>query len=110
MPTMQGSIIVPSGSVSTNQLAGLIHEFLSANAGVSLSSTGSAIGLNASFLIGGQAVINDSAIGGQNRFPIMPDDLLTEEGAFGGSRMILTFRNPTPGALTAFWRVDVEYM
>lgn len=110
MPTMQGSVVVPSGGVSLNQLAGLIHEFLASGASVTLSATGSAIGLNVTLLVAGMAVINDSALGGQNRFPIIPDDMLTEEGAFGGSRLILTFRNPTPGPLTAFWRVDVEYM
>lgn len=109
MPTMQGSVVVAPGAVSANQLSGLIHEFLSSNAGLTLSTTGSAAGLNVTWLIAGQSEINDSAISGANRFPLIPDDVLSEAGAHGGSRLILTYRNPTAVALTAFWRVDVDY-
>lgn len=109
MPTMQGSVIVPAGAVSLNQLSGLIHEFLAANAALTMSTTGSAAGLNVTWLIAGQAEINDSAISGANRFPLIPDDVLSEAGAYGGSRLILTYRNPTASPLTAFWRVDVDY-
>lgn len=109
MPTMQGSVVVEPGAVSLNQLSGLIHEFLNSNAGLTLSTTGSAVGLNVTWLIAGQAEINDSAISAANRFPIVPDDVLSEAGAYAGSRLILTYRNPTGAPLTAFWRVDVDY-
>jgi len=108
MPTMQDSVSVAANAVSTNQLAGLLHEFLSARARVSVSATGSATGLRCSFLVMSVSLVQDQAIGLQNRFPLIPDDLLTSEAVPGG-RMILTFRNSTAGALTAFWRVDVDY-
>ena len=108
MPTMQDSVSVAANAVSTNQLAGLLHEFLQQRARVTVSATGSATGLRCTFLVLGVALVNDQAIGLQNRFPLIPDDMLTSEGVPGG-RMILTFRNSTGGALTAFWRVDVDY-
>jgi len=108
MPTMQDSVSVAANSVSTNQLAGLLHEFLQGAARVSVSATGSATGLRCTLLVMSVSLIQDTAIGLQNRFPLVPDDLLTTEAVPGG-RMILIFRNTTVGALTAFWRVDVDY-
>lgn len=109
MPTMQGSVSVAANSVSTNQLAGQLYEFLPSNAQIVLSCTGSATGLNVTFLAGGVTLINDQAIGLQNRFPIIPDDIITQEVIPAGARLFLTFRNTTGGALTAFWRVDVSF-
>jgi len=109
MPTMQGSISVAANAVSTNQLAGELYEFLPANASVVFSCTGSATGLNTTFLAGGVTLINDQAIGLQNRFPIIPDDILTQEMIPGGARLLVTFRNTTGAALVAFWRVDVSF-
>lgn len=109
MPTMQGSISVAANSTSANVLAGLQYEFLPANATVVLSATGSGSGLTASFLAGGVTLIDDQPIGLQNRFPIIPDDILTQELIPGGARLLLRFRNTTASAITAFWRVDVGF-
>jgi hypothetical protein len=106
---MQGSISVAANGTSVNQLAGLQYEFLPANANVVLSCTGSATGLTCSFLAGGVSLIDDQAIGLMNRFPLVPDDILTQELIPAGARLILRFRNTTAGALTAFWRVDVSF-
>lgn len=109
MPTMQSSESVAANAVSANVLAGELYEFLSAQAQVILSVTGSAIGLNVTLLAGGVTLINDQPIGLQNRFPIIPDDILTQEVIPAGARLLLTFRNTTGAALTAFWRVDVGF-
>jgi hypothetical protein len=106
---MQNSISVAANAVSTNQLAGEQYEFLPANAQVVLSCTGSATGLRVSLLAGGVSLIDDQAIGLQNRFPLIPDDIITQEVIPAGARLILKFRNTTAGALTAFWRVDVSF-
>lgn len=109
MPTMQGSVSVAANGVSGNELSGELYEFLPANANLTLSLTGSADGLRATFLVGGVALINDQEINSQNRFPTIPDDIMTQEVAPASARLILTFRNTTAGALTARWRVDVSF-
>jgi hypothetical protein len=105
MPTMQDSISVAANSVSANVLSGQLYEFVDEGQNVTVSVTGSANGLRTSFICG-LPLINDQAINLQNRFPLIPDDVL-HSGEVPGGRMVLTFRNTTAGALTAFWRVDV---
>jgi len=108
MGVMQGSVSVAANAKSTTQLAGLMEEFVSVPSIVRLYATGSATGLNANLIIGGAVQIDDQPMGFQNRFPLVPDDFLYETGATGPSdRLILSFRNTTAGALTAFWRVDI---
>lgn len=107
MPTMQNSVVVAANAKSANVLAGQQYEFLPANANVVLSVAGSAAGLNVSLLAGGVTLIDDQAINAANRFPIIPDDVISQELIPAGARLLLTFRNTTGAPLTAFWRVDV---
>ena len=107
MPTMQGSISVAANATSANVLAGLQHEFLARGGPVIVSCNGSALGLNATYLAGGVTLIDDQALNAQNRMPVIPDDIYTQELIPPGVRQLLRFRNTTGGALTAFWRVDV---
>lgn len=105
MPTMQDSVSVAANSVSPNVLSGQLYEFLEEGQQATLSCTGSATGLRATYICG-LPMVNDQAINLQNRFPIVPDDVLMSEAVPGG-RQVLTFRNTTAGALTVFWRMDV---
>jgi hypothetical protein len=105
MPLMQDSVSVAANGVSANVLAGQLYEFVNPGTQVTLSCTGSATGLRITFICG-VPVINDQAINLQNRFPIVPDDIITS-GPMPGGRMVLTARNTTAGALTFFWRVDL---
>lgn len=109
MPTMQNSVSVAANAVSTNQLAGELYEFLPNNAQVVLLATGAATGLNLTLLAGGVTLVNDQAMGFQNRFPVVPDDIITQENIPAGARLFLTFRNTTGAAIIAFWRVDVGF-
>jgi len=60
-------------------------------------------------MAGGAIIIDDQAIGLQNRFPLFPDDMIHEFGLTGPvDRLALFFRNTTAGAVVAFWRVDVN--
>lgn len=104
MPTMQDSVSVAANSVSANVLAGQLYEFVSA-INVTVSVTGSATGLRTTFICG-VPLINDQAINLQNRFPLVPDDII-HSGQVPGGRMVLTARNTTAGALTYFWRIDL---
>lgn len=105
MPTMQDSVSVAANSVSTNQLSGQLYEFVPPGANVTLSVAGSATGLRVTYIVG-VPLVNDQAMNLQNRFPIIPDDVI-HSGPTPGGRQVLTFRNTTAGALTAFWRVDL---
>lgn len=108
MPVISSSISVAANSVSANVLAGELYEFLPFAAIVSLYVTGSAAGLRASLSIGGAQVLEEAEVNSQNRTPIVPDDLLTQEGGRPGERLFLRFRNTTAGALTARWIVKEE--
>jgi hypothetical protein len=103
---MQDSVSVAANSVSSNVLSGQLYEFVRAGTRVVLSGTGSATGLRTT-LINGVPIVNDQAINLQNRFPILPDDIISSFRSPGG-RLVLTFRNSTGGAITAFWRVDIS--
>jgi len=105
MPTMQDSVVVVLNSVSLNVLAGQLYEFVDAGQLVTVSVTGSVTGLRATFICG-VPLINDQAINLQNRFPLIPDDII-HSGQVPGGRMVLTFRNTTGGSITGFWRVDL---
>jgi len=109
MPVISGSTSVAANTTSTNVLAGELFEFLPRSGGrVSLYATGSATGLRTTLLIGGRAVIQDNAIGLQNRFPVIPDDFVVKAAGGPGARLYLTFRNTTGGALTAFYAVHIN--
>jgi hypothetical protein len=105
MGLMQDSVVVAANAVSTNQLAGQLYEFQSVGAPVQLLATGSATGLRVTFICG-TPLVNDQAIGLQNRFPVVPDDRIWQGRVRMTARLFLNFRNSTAGALTAFWRVD----
>ena len=107
MGLMQDTVIVAANSVSTNQLNGQLYEFQPGGAPVQLLATGSAIGLRCT-LVAAIPVVNDQAIGLQNRFPVIPDDRVWMGRCKAACRLVLTFRNTTVGALTAFWKVDTQ--
>lgn len=109
MPRMsENNVSVAANSVSTNRLAGLLHEFLDRAALVTLAAACAAVGLNTTLLIGGQALVNDQAVSQANRFPLIPDDIVTQEQGVG--RMVLTFRNTTGAAIIVHWSLDVDYL
>lgn len=105
MPTMQDSVSVAANGVSANVLSGQLYEFVEAGTLVTVSCTGSATGLRTTFTCG-VPLIDDQAINLQNRFPLIPDDII-HSGQVPGGRMQLKARNTTAGALTFFWRVDL---
>jgi hypothetical protein len=102
---MQDSVSVAANAVSTNQLSGQLYEWVNPGTNVTVSCTGSATGLRTTFICG-IPLINDQAINLQNRFPLIPDDVI-HTGPVPGGRMVLTARNTTAGALTFFWRLDL---
>jgi len=108
MAMMTDTQSVGGNAVVQNAVAGKSQEFIKEPSVVSLSATGSAIGLFMTFIVGEEVIIEDQAIPLTNRFPIVPDDTLASGGGFPGDRVIVKIRNSTGGALTSWVRVDVE--
>ena len=101
------ALSVAANAVSSNVYAGKVVEFVMRPSIVRVRVSASAAGLNATLIIGGRVVVNDQPINSSNRWPILPDDLLTEHAAVAGSRLVLTFRNTTGGALTVNHMTEV---
>lgn len=109
MPQMTDRRSVAANSVVENVLSGKLHEFITAQvARVRLFGTGSAVGLNASMLVGGESFTQDQEISGANRFPIDPDDFVVEGAGVNGDRILVSVRNTTGAAITSVVRVEVE--
>ena len=102
---VQGSTSVSANSTSSNVLSGKILEIVTRPSQVAVYAAASAVGLNGTFVCGSDLVTEESAVSQANRFPIVPDDVVT--GGRGRGRLILTFRNTTGGALTVNWAIDV---
>jgi len=99
---------VAANTTVANVLAGKVAEFLSGPSIVRHYCTASAVGLNTSFLVGNESIIQDQEISAANRFPVVPDDFMAESGGVSGDRVIISYRNTTGAAITAFTRVEVE--
>lgn len=108
MSVMTDNQSVAANTTIPNCIAGKSHEFITEPSVVTLSATGSAVGLFMTFMVGDEVIIEDQAIPLTNRFPVVPDDTIGQGGGFPGDRVIVKIRNSTGGALTSWVRVDVE--
>jgi hypothetical protein len=76
---------------------------------ITLYETGSATGLQSSFFNGNNNPIENSLVNVQNRVPVVPDDIVaTDMFGRGGEQLQLQATNTTAGALTYFYRVEIE--
>jgi len=108
--TMQGQNAVAANTTNPNVLTGQRYERSPFQAGVgNLYCTGSAAGLTAELNIGGVSITPPTVVNIQNRLPVVPDDILTTNWEVLEGRLLqVTVVNTTAGALTFFWRVDIE--
>jgi hypothetical protein len=90
-----------------NVISGKVHEFVTRPSVVRVAAAASAVGMRMTVLIGGRSLGQDQELSAANRFPILPDDLVTEGGANAGDRIVVSTRNTTGGAITANVKVDV---
>jgi hypothetical protein len=102
------TVTVVANTTSVNLCAGKSAEFVKEPSVVTVSATGSAIGLYATVIIGEEVVVDDQPIPLTNRFPIIPDDTMAQGGAFPGDRINVRLRNSTGGNLTGWIKVDIE--
>lgn len=108
--TMQGQNTIAANSTVSNVLQGQRYERSPYTAGVgNMYCTGSAAGLTAELNIGGVSVTPPVNVNIQNRLPVVPDDILVPGWEVLEGRLLqITVVNTTGGALTFFWRIDIE--
>jgi hypothetical protein len=96
------SLAVAANSTSANIMAGSLYEVLARPSIVEFGMVGSAAGLLATILLGGETLMQDQEISGANRYPVVPDDWILKAAGRAGAKIYVTMRNRTAGALT-FW-------
>ena len=104
---ISNTLSVAANSGSANVIAGNEFEFLRKNSRIAVRATASAANLFMRFSLNNVDVANDALIPPSDRFPIVPDDHLVTVVGAAGTRLILTFRNNTAGALTAIWAIEI---
>lgn len=107
MPTMTDRRSVTANAKVDNVLSGKVYEFLPFDAVVEFGLTASAVGLNATAISGSDVLQDDQEINAQNRMPIYPDDFILNDVAAAGERLVVSLRNTTAGAITAFSAVKL---
>lgn len=107
MQVMTDRESVAANSTVVNVVAGKLHEFLASPSIVRVSATSSAVGLNMSVLVGNESFCQDQEVNAQNRMPIKPDDELVEAAGVAGDRIVVSLRNTTGAAITAFSKVEI---
>jgi hypothetical protein len=106
---MQGSNSVGANATIENVISGQRYERSPSDSIGGLYVTGSALGLTAELNVGGRSVTPPTSSNAQNRFPVVPDDsLVAEWEAYAGELIQLRAVNTTAGALTLFWRIELD--
>jgi len=106
---MQGSTSVGANTYDGNVLSAERYQQPPFNALGTLYVNGSATGLLAELNVGGISITPPVKVNAQNRSPVVPDDVLVSDWeCLEGKNIQLTVTNTTGGALTAFWRVELE--
>lgn len=106
---MQGSTSIAANSTNSNVVQGRRYERSPFPAIGTLYINGSAAGLVGELNVGGVSVSGPLTCNVQNRVPVVPDDLLvTDWEALPNSLIQVSITNTTGGALTAYWKVELQ--
>lgn len=98
---------VAANTTTANLLAGKSQEFVTEPSVVTIGVAASAVGLNATVVVGSEVVVDDQEVSSINRMPQFPEDVLAEGGAFPSDRINVRLRNTTGGAITGFVKVNI---
>jgi hypothetical protein len=106
---MQGSNSIAANATVENVISGQRFERAPWNSIGGIYTTGSALGITAELNVGGNSITPPTPTNAQNRFPVVPDDSLIQGWeAYAGQLIQVRAVNTTAGALTLFWRVELE--
>ena len=109
MPTIQKETAVAAGAVADNLLTGSAFEYMRNNGVVSAGVVASATGAFVTIQSGPDIVVEESPPMVLTTMPLIPDHFFYNWGAAAGDRLIVRFRNPTGGAITARAVVNIQY-
>jgi len=109
---IQDSVSVAANARNDDVLSGKRNALVDGTSGgaiCAIYNTASATGLVAECFVGKRNAIERSACSTQNRFPLVPDDLVAGNvPGLPNERVTMPVENTTAGALTYFYRVEVE--
>ena len=108
MPTISLSTSVAGNARSGNVLAGQLFEFVQGFSAIQLLAVAAADGIDADFTVGGTQIVSAGRVSDANRFPVAPDDLLSEIGASPNERLFLDYLNTTGGAIIVRTKVNID--
>lgn len=108
MPVMTYIASVGANTTVANAMSGKSHEFLSEPSVITIGVGGSAVGLNASLIVGDEVTLDDQEVPVTTTLPAFPDNVLCQAGGLPGERIVVKLRNTTGGAITAYVKVLVE--
>lgn len=101
MPVIQIETSVAAGAVNNNLVSGSAFEFARMRSVVSLGVAQSATGGFCTIQAGPDIIAEEFSPAILTRYPIIPDEMYYTDVMEQGDRLVVRYRNPTAGALTA---------
>lgn len=108
MAVIQNQVSVAAGASTNNLLSGSAFELARTrellSIGVTASVTGGFIGIT----VGSDLVLEDTPPYVSANYPIIPDQMYYNDVANPGDRIVIRARNPTAGAITFNYTVQIS--
>lgn len=101
MPVIMIETSVAAGASNNNLVSGSAYEFARTRQVVSLGLVQSATGCFATIQSGSDVVAEEFSPPIKTAYPIIPDEMYFTDLMEPGDRLVVRFRNPTAGAITA---------
>jgi len=109
---VQDSVSIAANTRNNDVLSGFRNALIDPQIGgaiVAIYFTASATGLVAESFVGQRNAVERSQCSLQNRFPLVPDDLVAGNiASLPNERITMPVENVTGGALTFFFRIEIE--
>jgi len=110
MPTIQKETAVATTVTVDNLLSGSAFEYARQNAIVSLGCVASATGAFLTIQAGSDIILEESPPAVATVMPVVPDQMYYNFAANAGDRLVVRFRNPTGGSITARLIANITYV
>jgi hypothetical protein len=108
MPVIMIETSVAAGAVNNNLVSGSAFEFARQRSIVSIGVVQSATGGFATITAGPDVIAEEFSVPILTTFPIIPDNMYFTDYMDPGDRLVIRYRNPTAGALTARAAVQMQ--